>query len=40
MLTLMVKWYLRKTLFVTYDQCFRRRETSMRMSVIELKLDV
>jgi hypothetical protein len=38
MLDSRVRWYTRKTHFVTWDQCFRRMGISMKMLVIELKL--
>jgi hypothetical protein len=38
MLDSIVRWYLRKTSFVTWDRCFRRMEISMKILVIELKL--
>jgi hypothetical protein len=34
---LMVRWYLRKTLFATWDRCSKRMGISMKMLVIELK---
>jgi hypothetical protein len=37
MLDLMIRRYLRKTHFTTWDQCSRRMEISMKMLVIELK---
>jgi hypothetical protein len=37
MLNLMVRWYLRKTPFATWDRCFRKRGISMKILVIELK---
>jgi hypothetical protein len=33
----MVRWYPRKTLSATWDQCFRRMGISMKILVIELK---
>jgi hypothetical protein len=33
----MVRWYLRKTCFATWDRCFKRMGISMNMLVIELK---
>jgi hypothetical protein len=38
MLDVMVRWYLRKTSFATWDRCSKRMEISMKMLVIELKL--
>jgi hypothetical protein len=37
MLSLMVRWYPRKTSFATWDRCSRRIGISMKMLVIELK---
>jgi hypothetical protein len=37
MLDSMVRWYLRKTHFTTWDQCSKRIGISMKMLVIELK---
>jgi hypothetical protein len=37
MLDSMVRWYLRKTPFATWDRCSRRMGISMKMLVIELK---
>jgi hypothetical protein len=37
MLDSMVRWYLRKTSFATWDRCFKRMRISMKMLVIELK---
>jgi hypothetical protein len=37
MLDSMVRWYPRKTSFSTWDRCFRRMGTSMKMLIIELK---
>jgi hypothetical protein len=36
-LDLMVRWYLRKTHFATWDRCSKRMGISMKMLVIELK---
>jgi hypothetical protein len=33
-----VRWYLRKIYFGTWDRCSRRMEISMKILVIELKL--
>jgi hypothetical protein len=38
MLDSMVRWYPRKTLYVTWNRCSRRMGISMKMLVIELKL--
>jgi hypothetical protein len=38
MLDSMVRWYLRKTHFASWDRCTRRMEISMKMLVIQLKL--
>jgi hypothetical protein len=38
MLDSMVRWYPRKTPFVTWYRCSRRMGISMKMLVIELKL--
>jgi hypothetical protein len=38
MLDSMVRWYPRKTPFVTWDRHFKRMGISMKMLVIELKL--
>jgi hypothetical protein len=37
MLDLMVRWYLRKTPFATWDRCSSRMGISMTILVIELK---
>jgi hypothetical protein len=39
MLDSIVRWYLRKTSFTTWDRCSRRMEISMKILVIELKPD-
>jgi hypothetical protein len=33
----MVRWYLKKTSFASWDRCSRRMEISIQMLVIELK---
>jgi hypothetical protein len=37
MLDSMVRWYPRKTSFITCDRCSKRMRISMKMLVIELK---
>jgi hypothetical protein len=37
MLDSMVRWYLRKIHFATWDRCFRRMRISIKILVIELK---